>query len=130
MASTSINITPGDEYANSTTENCVVVDMGCCSDNSISQLGTSTAPSGCTYSSSQLLGGRSAVDGYQTPYEANGVEYDQAYQICFECNYTADSGPGSVTYPCTADTDKNECTSSAAGAVSYTHLTLPTMRTV
>ncbi|MEE2693432.1 MAG: hypothetical protein VX765_01345 [Pseudomonadota bacterium] len=115
MASTTIDITPGDEFAGTTTENCVVVDMGCCSDGSIAALGTSTAPSGCSYSSSQLLGGRNATDNYQTPYTANGVDYDQAYQICFECDYTAEEAPGSVTYPCTADTSKDQCSGGAAG---------------
>ena len=105
MASTTKNITPGN--SDGATENCVTVDMSCCSDNSISELGTSTAPSGCSYSSSQHLG---------TPYtDGNNVTYDQAYQICFECDSTAESGPGSITYPCEEDTSKEECSGGAAG---------------
>ena len=116
MASTTTNITPGDEFEGTTTSNCVTVDMGCCSDNSISSLGTSTAPSGCSYATSQYLGGRTASDGYTTPYtDGDGVEYDSAYQICFDCDSTAESGSGSITYPCTADNDKDECSGGAAG---------------
>ena len=105
MASTSKNITPGNLGGD--TENCVTVDMGCCSDASIASLGVSTAPSGCTYNASNHLG---------TPYtDGNNVTYDQAYQICFLCDSTAQSGPGSITYPCEADNSKPECSSGAAG---------------
>ena len=113
MASTTTNITPGNSDGD--TLNCIVVDMGCCSSGSISSLGTSTAPSGCSYSYDTYLGGRNATDNYQTPYTANGVDYDQAYSICFHCDQTASSGSGSITYPCTADTSKDECSGGAAG---------------
>ena len=116
MASTTTNITPGDSVSGDPTMNCILVDMGCCSDGSIADLGTSTAPSGCSYSYDSYVGGRNATDDYQTPYtDGDDIEYDQAYSICFACDDTASSGPGTITYPCTADTSKDECSGGAAG---------------
>ena len=88
--------------------------MGCC-DSGFS-LGTSTAPSGCDFSTSQYLGGRALENNYEEPYtDGNDVEYDSAWQICFECDHTAQSGSGSVTYECDEDTSADTCSSNAAG---------------
>lgn len=112
MATTDIDITPGN--SGGPTSNCVTVDMGCCA--SGFSLGTATAPSGCSFATSQYLGGRNATDNYQTPYtDGNGTEYDSAYQICFDCDSTAQSGSGSVSYDCTEDTSADTCSSNAAG---------------